>query len=398
MTLDSKNIIIGLSGGIACYKICDLIRLLKKRNANVTTILTKSASEFVTPLTLQTLSQNKVYQDQFKRDYELNVSHISLADRADLFLLAPATANIIGKIANGIADDMLTTVLMATRSPVFIAPAMNVNMWNNPILQDNMAKLISKGYKIIEPSSGDLACGYSGKGRLADVSFILEEMDNFLNLKKLLNNKRVLITLGGTKEYIDPVRCITNNSSGKMGIALIETAKQLGANVTAISTIDIDISGISIERVSSAIEMLNATIDKFKNTDILIMSAAVSDFRPKCFSDIKVKKQETEDSYSIELIKNPDILKEISKIKTKDQLIIGFAAETNNLIENAKAKLNAKKLDIIVANDVSRSDIGINSDYNEVIIIYKSGQIKKIPKQPKSSISKIILESIAELL
>lgn len=395
MCLSGKNILIGLSGGIACYKVCDLIRLLIKSNANVTTILTKSASEFITPLSLQTLTKNKVYQDLFNLDYEYNVSHISLADKADLTIIVPATANIIGKISNGIADDLLTTVVMATNSQVMIAPAMNVNMWNNSIVQENISRLVKKGYQFIEPATGELACGYTGVGRLADIDYIFGEVVKYINPSGTLKNRKVLITLGGTKEYIDPVRCITNSSSGKMGLALINQAKSMGAEITAVSTVDVDIPDISVIRVTSAAEMLNATVDNFVNSDILIMAAAVSDFRPLFYSESKLKKTPNNDKYTLDMIKNPDILTEVSKIKQETQIVVGFAAETNDLMSNAKTKLISKKLDFIVANDVSRSDIAINSDYNEVTILCKSGEIIKISKDNKNMIAKKILETIA---
>lgn len=388
--LSGKNILIGISGGIAAYKICELIRMFKRQNAKVRVICTPNAMNFVTKLTLQNLSQNDVGIEEFEiPDYK--PEHISYADEADVMVIAPATANTIGKIANGICDNLLTSVVSAFKKPVLIAPAMNCNMWQNNIIQENISKLQKNGYEIIGPENGFLACGYEGTGRLCSLDKIFDKTVEVLNSKKKLLNKKIVITAGGTIENIDPVRYISNYSSGKMGIALADTAFSQGAEVVLISTVDIN-RGYKVVKVKSALEMQEAVTCEFDSADCIIMAAAVADYRVKNVSEQKIKKT-LKDEISIELVKNPDILKEISA-KKKSQIIVGFCAESENLIENAKEKISKKGCDYLIANDISRKDIGFSSDYNEVTMLSKNGEMKKLERADKQQIAKQIFEVI----
>lgn len=389
--LSGKNILIGITGGIAAYKICELIRMFKRNNANVRVICTKNALNFVTKLTLQNLSQNEVGIEEFELEKYVP-EHISYADEADIMVIAPATANTISKIATGICDNLLTSVACAFRKPIIIAPAMNCNMWENPIIQENLKKLSNLGYKILEPESGFLACGYEGKGRLCELNKIFDETKNIL-LEKNINAKHYLITAGGTIEDIDPVRYISNYSSGKMGIAIADEAYSQGNNVTLVTTVDVK-RPYEIIKVKSAQEMKLAVENKFETSDIVIMAAAVADYRVKNKSDQKIKKN-NDDEITLTLVKNPDILKEIC-IKKTHQKVIGFCAESENLINNAKEKIQKKGCDYLVANDISRKDIGFSSDYNEVTILKKNGQMKKIERASKKDIAKQILKEINE--
>ena len=393
MTLDSKHILIGITGGIAAYKVCELIRMFKKSGAEVKVIATPNALNFVTKLTLQNLSQNEVYIDEFAPK-EWKPEHISLADESDIFVIAPATANTIGKIANGIADNLLTSVACAFSKKIILAPAMNSNMWNNEGVKNNLKTLQSRGIEILEPESGFLACGYMGKGRLCSLDKIYNATVEALNYSQKLKGKNVVITSGGTIEEIDPVRYISNYSSGKMGIALAKAAHDMGANVTLITTKETDAPFETI-KVKSAVDMQNAVNDKFENSDIVIMAAAVADYRAKNSSDQKIKKVEGEnDTLTLELVKNPDILQEISSKKTH-QIVVGFCAESENLIQNAKEKIAQKGCDYLIANDISRKDVGFGADDNEVTILDKNGRETKLEKAPKSVIARKILEHIA---
>lgn len=386
--LDGKNVLIGITGGIAAYKICDLIRLFKKEGANVKVIATQNALNFVTKLTLQTLSQNPVAIEQFDIiDYK--PEHISLADESDIFVIAPASANTISKLATGICDNLLTSVACAFKKPIVLAPAMNCNMWENPVIEKNLNKLKKLGYYVLEPEEGFLACGYNGSGRLCSIEKIFDKTVEILESKKKLLNKKIVITAGGTKEKLDTVRFISNSSSGKMGIALADEAYNQGAEVVLVSTVDVK-KPYKVELVDSALEMKAAIENEFNDSDCLIMAAAVADYRAKSISDVKLKKT-ADDEISIDLIKNPDILKEISAIKKENQIVIGFCAESENLLEFAKEKIQKKGCDFLIANDISRSDIGFSSDYNEVYIIDKSTNIQKIEKTTKSQIAKSIL-------
>lgn len=388
--LSGKNILIGITGGIAAYKICELIRMFKRQNANVRVICTPNALNFVTKLTLQNLSQNEVGIEEFDVP-DFKPEHISYADEADIMVIAPATANTVSKIANGICDNLLTSVLCAFKKPVIIAPAMNCNMWENEVIQGNIEKLQRLGFEILEPESGFLACGYEGQGRLCELDKIFDKAVEILDSKKKLAGKKIVITAGGTIEDIDPVRYISNYSSGKMGIALADMANIMGAKVVLISTKEVN-RGYRVVKVKSALDMQNAVEAEFSDADCVIMAAAVADYRAKNISEQKMKKTK-EDEITLELVKNPDILKEISSKKTS-QVVVGFCAESENLIENAKEKITKKGCDFLVANDISRKDIGFSSDFNEVIIFDKSGEMIKLGRADKKQIAKRILEVI----
>lgn len=392
--LENKNILIGITGGIAAYKICTLIRLYKKAGANVRVVVTPNALNFVTKLTLQTLSGNEVYVDNFEID-EYKPEHIALTE-SDIFVIAPASANTIGKIANGICDNLLLSTACAFSKPILLAPAMNNNMWNNPFVQENLQKLKFHGYHILEPETGYLACGVNAVGRMKEPEDIFEATSTIFAEKQILKNKKILITAGGTKEKIDPVRFISNASSGKMGKALADIAHDMGAEVTLISTFAVNKPYKNIV-VETALEMENEVKKNFSMQDCVIMAAAVSDYRVENVSEQKIKKDSNENSeVTLKLIKNPDILQGICSINNGKTKIVGFCAESENLLENAKAKIQKKGCDLLVANDISRKDIGFNADENEVYIIDKALNIKHIAKNTKNNIAKRILEEIFE--
>lgn len=393
--LTGKNIVVGVTGGIAAYKACDIVSQLKKLNANVDVMMTKAAMEFVNPYTFQALSQNPVITDLFETPRYWDIEHISLAQKADIILVAPATANIIGKIAHGIADDILSTTIMASTAKVVFAPAMNTKMYENQILQSNMKRLIDLGYEFIPPGEGRLACGDVGTGKLAEVSKIIEFLLELEREDKDLLGKKILITAGPTVESIDPVRFITNHSSGKMGYALAEAASKRGAEVTLVSgptnlTPPCHVKFISIK---STLDMYEAVMSNFRQQDIIIKSAAVADYRPKDVVDKKIKKQEGD--LSITLVRNPDILLELGKIKG-DKILVGFAAETDHVIEYAKEKIIKKNLDFIVANDVTQQGAGFGTDTNIVCLIDKNNHIRKIDKATKLEIARQILNKTKE--
>lgn len=392
----NKCIVLGVTGGIAAFKAAELVSLLKKQGAEVHVILTSAAQKFITPLTLQTLSKNPVILDMFDEPKSWEVQHIALADRADLFMIVPATANFIGKAANGIADDMLTTTVMAAKCPVLVAPAMNVNMFSNPIVQENIIKLGKMGYHFVEPDEGLLACGYEGKGRLASLDKIMAKTQEVLNTSLDLSGKKVLITAGGTREAIDPVRYISNHSSGKMGYAIAQCAVKRGAEVYLVSgptSLDKP-AGVHFVPIESAQEMYDEVHNLFPDMDIVIKAAAVADYRPKVTANQKIKK--LNDQLSIELEKNPDILLSLGKNK-KGQILVGFAAETNDLIANAKDKITRKNLDFIVANDVTQKGAGFGTDTNIIKIIYPDGEILDLPMMTKIEAANIILDKILKL-
>lgn len=397
--LTNKNIVIGVSGGIAVYKVLDVVSRLKKLNANINVIMTKAALEFVKPLSFQSLSQNYVVTDMFSEPKTWDVEHISIAQKADLFLIAPATANIIGKIANGIADDMLSTTVMATRAPVLIAPAMNTNMYNNPIVQRNIANLRELGYKFIDPASGRLACGDYGLGKLASPEDIVENIIGVFDnrSKKSLGGKKILVTAGPTQEPIDPVRYITNHSSGKMGYAIARAARDRGAEVTLVSGVT-NLKkpiGVKVVDIVTTEDMYAEVFNYFDEADIIIKAAAVADYKPKDVAENKIKKSDS--NFSIELSRNPDILLELGKVKG-DKILIGFAAETNDLLKNAKIKINKKNLDFIVANNISEKGAGFKGDTNIISIIDSLGSIKKYDKMKKEEIAEIILDKVYDLI
>lgn len=393
----NKNVVFGVTGGIAVYKAADIVSRLKKLCINVHVIMTKSAQEFVQPLTFQSLSQNYVVTDMFAEPKTWDVEHISLAQKADLFLIAPATANVIGKIANGIADDMLTTTVMATKAPVLIAPAMNTNMYENPIVQENIQRLEALGYIFIEPASGRLACGDYGKGKLADPETIVEEVLKMLNSSKDLAGLKFVVTAGPTRESIDPVRYITNHSSGKMGYAIAERAAKRGAEVVLISGPTHLPTPPGVQRIDviSTNDMYEAAMNHLEWADVFIKSAAVADYRPKSVAANKIKKGEGD--LTIEFTRNPDILKELGKRKRDGQILVGFAAETQELITNAKNKVETKNLDFIVANDLTKEGAGFQSDTNIVTIIDKYGNMEHYDLMPKKELADTILNKIKSL-
>ena len=393
-----KNILVGVTGGIAAYKSAGIVSLLKKKGYNVKVVMTKNATKIIGPLTLETLSRNRIYVDMWDSNPHYEVEHISLADWADVVLVAPATYNIIGKVANGIADDMLTTILSAVsvRKPVFFALAMNVNMYENPILKENINKLKSFGYRFIDAEEGLLACNYSAKGRMSEPENIVDEIERYSIFSKIenfdtaLKDKKILITSGRTKENIDPVRYLSNNSSGKMGYSIAQAAADMGAEVTLISgPTDLKVpNGLeNFISVESASEMHEKVDEYFKDTDIFIACAAVADYRPKEYKKEKIKKSDSD--FVIELVRNPDILLEMSRKKEK-QLLVGFAAETNDIRENALKKLEKKNLDIIVANNASV----MGSDENVIEIIRKDRTSVEISQKSKMELAYDILREI----
>ena len=388
--LSGKTILVGITGAIAAYKICELIRLFKKNNANVKVVVTPNALNFVTKTTLESLSQNAVDIEQFNIK-EYKPEHIALTDEADIFVIAPASANTIAKMALGICDNLLTSTFCAFKKPVVIAPCMNTNMWENPAVEKNIETLKNRGIKVIEPDTGFLACGTNGKGRLADINLIYDTVKDILLPEQILKGKKVVITAGGTKENIDAVRYIGNYSSGKMGIALADSAYKLGADVVLISTVDVD-KKYKVINVQTAQEMYDKVNEEFKEAYTLIMAAAVSDYRVKNKSEQKIKKDGN--SLIIELVENPDILKEMSNIKRNDQIVVGFCAESQNLLEYAKQKISKKKCDYICANDISKKDIGFSSNDNELYIIDKEMNVCHIEKADKQIIAMKILEKI----
>ncbi|SDC65029.1 phosphopantothenoylcysteine decarboxylase / phosphopantothenate--cysteine ligase [Terribacillus halophilus] len=395
MNLAGKTICLGVSGGIAAYKACALTSKLTQKGADVHVIMTKHAAEFVTPLTFQALSRNPVYIDTFDEKHPEKIAHIDLADKADIFLLAPATANLIGKLANGIADDMLTTTLLATEAPVYIAPAMNVHMYAHPAVIRNMQQLDDWGYHFIEPEAGYLACGYVGKGRLEEPESIIRILEERKEPIRDLAGKRVLVTAGPTQETIDPVRFFTNHSSGKMGYALAEAAARRGADVTLVSGPTQLTAPRSVKRVdiASAQDMLDQVLARYEEQDIVIKAAAVADYRPVQTFDSKMKKKDG--NLSIELERTTDILQTLGQRK-QHQYLVGFAAETDNAIEYGKGKLERKRLDAICVNTVGKADSGFQSDTNEVIYLNKEGKEQHLPTETKKQIAHRILDEILE--
>ncbi len=391
--LNNKKILLIICGGIAAYKSLEIIRLLKKSGVVIKTILTKSGAEFVTPLSIASLSQSKVYQDLFNIEDETEMDHISLSRWADLVLIAPATANTISKLANGNSDDLASTVALASNKKIFIVPAMNVRMWDHQSTRQNITKLKTYNYRLIGPEIGDMACGEYGEGKMSEPKEIVNEIERYFKNLKRNNKLKAIVTAGPTNEYIDPVRFITNKSSGKQGYEIAKSLCKKGFDTTLISgPTNLEINDeINIINVETAEEMFKATLNNLP-ADVAIFSAAVSDYKVKEISKIKIKKQ---DNLNIELEKNVDILNYVSNHNSlRPKLVVGFAAETNNLENYANKKLNEKNCDWIVANDVSNEKIGFNSDFNEVSIFYKNNKIDKLKYKPKSDISDELVDKI----
>jgi len=392
--INGKTILLGVSGGIAVYKAAALCSRLTQGGAEVHVIMTESAAKFVAPLTFQTLSRQPVMIDTFDERDASVVSHIDLADRADLVVVAPATANILAKMAHGLADDMLSTTLLAVTAPVFAAPAMNVHMYAHPAVQHNMERLRQRGVRFIEPGIGQLACGYVGKGRLAEPEEIAAAIERHFAGQGLLRGRRVLVTAGGTVERIDPVRYITNDSSGKMGYALAEAARDLGAQVTLVSgRADLPCpAGVTFVPAGSALDMMDRVMERLDESDLVIKAAAVADYRPAAPAEQKIKKKE--ERLTLELVRNPDILQAIGERKTH-QFVIGFAAETGDLEVNALEKLRRKRCDLLVANDVTRPGAGFGVDTNIVQIYDEGGLVEALPQLDKREVAERILRLAA---
>ena len=394
--LNGKTIVLGVTGSIAAYKIAGLASMLVKQHADVHVIMTKNACNFINPITFETLTKHKCLVDTFDRNFEFSVKHVSLAQAADVFLIAPASANVIGKIANGICDDMLTTTVCATRKPVLISPAMNTGMFENPIVQDNLKKLARFGYHIIQPAVGRLACGDVGTGKMPSEEELFNNILLTIAKEKDLKGKRVLISAGPTQEAIDPVRYITNHSSGKMGYALAKMAKLRGADVTLVSG-PVSIAafpGIEVVDVTSAADMYDAITTRSSQADIVVMCSAVADYTPTLYSEQKVKKSDGD--MSIALSRTKDILKNLGENKREGQIVVGFSMETENLIENSQAKLQKKNVDMICANSISTDKTGFGVDTNKVTLIFRN-HVEELPLCSKEETADMILDHIIKL-
>jgi phosphopantothenoylcysteine decarboxylase / phosphopantothenate---cysteine ligase len=388
---NKKTVVIGVCGGIAVYKVLDIISALKKKDVNVCVIMTEAATKFVSPLSFQTMSQNLVSTDMFIEPKAWEIQHISLAQKADVLLIVPATANFMGKVSNGIADDLLTTTVMAAKAPVLIAPAMNTGMYNNSIVQENITRLKAHGYKFIDPAEGRLACGDTGIGKLADTDEICDRVMKEIYDIKDLKGKRVLVTAGPTIADIDPVRFITNRSSGKMGYAIAEEAAYRGAEVVLVSgqTHIKPPYGVEIVNIKTTEDMYNAVTSRFEEADIVIKAAAVADYKPKTYSDAKIKKASSE--LTIEFVKDLDILKKLGEMKTH-QILVGFAAESHDLLQNAQGKLVNKNLDYIVANDITKT--GFATDDNKVTILRREGDPIYLESMAKRNVARELFNII----
>lgn len=394
--LTGKTIVLGVTGSIAAYKIANLASMLVKLNADVHVIMTQNATHFITPMTFETLTNNKCIVDTFDRNFNFDVKHVSLAKRGDLFLVAPCTANVIGKVAGGICDDMLTTTIMATKAPVLFSPAMNTGMWENPILQDNIQKLKHYGYHIIEPVEGRLACGDIGSGKMPSEEVLLEHILLHLAKDKDLKGRKILVTAGPTQEAIDPVRFITNHSSGKMGYAIAKMAMLRGAEVTLVSgPVSLQpFAGIEVVTVVSAADMFEAVTSRSAKYDMIIMCSAVADYTPANYSNQKVKKQDGD--LSIALTRTNDILAWLGEHKKKGQILVGFSMETEHLIENSREKLAKKQVNLICANSISGNQTGFAVDTNQVTLITQAGVVE-LPLCSKEETANLILDHINSL-
>ncbi len=391
-----RNVVVAISGGIAAYKSAEIVSRLKKSGIDVNCIMTKNAKEFISPLTLETLSGNPVVHDMFDRDASWEVEHISLAKKCDIFVVAPATANVIGKLANGVADDMLTTTAMAVTSKILIAPAMNNAMYKSAAVQKNIETLKSRGFNFVGPESGLLACGDDDIGRMSEPLQIVDKIKELLEIKEFLSEKKILITAGPTVEKIDPVRYITNRSTGKMGYALAEVAAEMGAEVTLISgPVGLAVPyGVELIQVTSSKDMREAVVSRFGDCEAFISAAAPADFTPENVSAEKIKKN---DGMEIKLVKTRDIAMEVGEIKDNQKIVI-FAAESQNLIENAKEKLEKKNADMVVANDITKEGAGFAADTNIVSIIKAGGDVANYDIMPKKELAKIILQELKALI
>ena len=393
--LNDKTIILGITGGIAAYKAADIASKLTQAGARVEVVMTEAATKLITPLTLRTITRRPVVTDMFELASEYSVEHIALAEAADVVLIAPATANTISKLAAGIADNMLGCIVLATKAPVIIAPSMNDIMYQNSVTQENLAKLKSRGFTIIEPEYGRLASGKMGKGRLPETSKIIKVIEQVLGQKKDLDGKRIVVTAGGTREPIDPVRHIGNRSSGKMGYALAEAARDRGAEVTLITAPASlpEPAGVEVIKVRTAAEMKKAVVGAVKKADALLMAAAVADYQPEIIARSKIKKEAAQ-NLTLKLVKTPDILSEVKGKFIK----VGFAAESENLVANAKKKLKAKQLDLIVANDITQADSGFDVDTNRVILIDKKGKVEELPLMSKREVAEKVLDKVKGMI
>ena len=393
--LSGVNVVVGVSGGIACYKACEIVSRLKKLNACVDVIMTKNATEFVQPLTFESLSSRPVTVDMFAPKEKFEVEHISLAKKADLCVIAPTTANVLAKLAEGIADDMLTTTVLAMKCPIVVAPAMNTNMYENPITQQNIKALKERGFIFVDPISGRLACGDTGVGKMAEPIDIVSKVADVLIPKQDYKGKKVLITCGATREPIDGVRFITNKSSGKMGMEIAKAVFKRGGQVKLVKglvSVNVPQYITDVVDVETTNDMYNAVMDSYKDCDIIIKAAAPADYRLKETFDNKIKSEEL----TLSFVKNPDIAKELGKVKGDRKLVI-FCAETENLIENAKKKIQSKNADLVVANDVTQQGAGFNVDTNIVTICKKDGTSTSYDKMLKSEVANVILDEIQKL-
>lgn len=394
--LKDKRIVLGITGGIAAYKSATLTSRLVQAGASVDVVMTAGAQQFIAPLSFQALTHRRVYTDLFELPANENIPHISLADQSDLLIIAPATANTLAKIANGLADNLLTAIALATPAPILVAPAMETDMWQHPATQANIARLMGWGIEVIGPAEGRLASGAMGQGRLVEPEVILEAARRLLAKQGDLTDKRIVVTAGGTREPIDPVRYITNRSSGKMGYAIAEAARDRGAMVTLISTANLPVPlGVDLVAVNSAAEMKSAVLTAIAEADALVMSAAVADYRPATVADQKIKK--SDDDLAISLARTDDILLSVAQQREKNgwpRCVVGFAAETQDLLQNAAGKLARKNLDFIVANDVSRSDAGFAVDTNQVTILSRNEEVETLPLMSKNAVADNILTRV----